>query len=357
MKVMFDHQLFSFQRYGGASKYFAHLLNAMPRGMWDTTTLFSNNEYVRDLKLFRPIHILPGLFFRGQGRIMHEMNIPFSIMKLRRGDYDVFHQTHFETYCLKPIGSKPMVTTFHDVNFSTANPNPRIVEMQIRSLRRADAIIAVSENTRRDLLATFDFVDPAKVTVIHHGMDKPVIRNAAPVFDFPYILYVGSRKAHKNFRNLQQAFIEFHRTFPDIRLVCTWRPFDAGEIDQLQRLGIADSVVHVSADEDTMNRLYRDALFYVFPSMSEGFGLPILEAWSNDCPVVLSRASCLPEIAGDAALYFNPDEPDDIAAKMIDMIQDESLRADITARGIERFRQFGWDRCAKAHIEIYKSLC
>ena len=134
LKVLFDHQLFSYQKFGGASKYFAMLLNALPKDVWETTTIFSNNEYVNHLNLFPHKSFCAKYYFRGQGRIMNELNKPYSIYRLRKHDYDVFHQTHFETYCLKCIGNKPMVTTFHDVNFSTFNPNKKIVDYQNKSL-------------------------------------------------------------------------------------------------------------------------------------------------------------------------------------------------------------------------------
>lgn len=357
MKIFFDHQLFSYQRYGGASKYFAMLLKNLPKGMWETSTLFSNNEYVRYLKLFPQINLLGNYFFRGQGRIMNELNKPYSIYRLRRKDYDIFHQTHFETYCLKSIGDKPMVTTFHDVNFSTLNPSGRIVKFQKKSLVRADKIIAISENTKNDLIRLFD-IDENKISVIYHGINGVTNSqsNGCFVIDSPYILYVGTRRNHKNFDRFIQAFALLHNDFPEIKVVCTLLPFTVEEQKLFKRLGINHNVIQFSANEEMMSSLYRNALFFVFPSLYEGFGMPILEAMSYGCPVVLSNTSCFPEIAQKAGLYFEPTEIDDIYEKMKIMVSDAALRNYYIEEGYKRVKCFSWERCAQQHIEVYKSL-
>lgn len=355
MKVLFDHQLFAYQRYGGASKYFAMLLAHMPEGSWDTTTLFSNNEYVRALDLFKVRHFLNGFYFRGQGRIMNEFNKPYSLMRLRRKDYDVFHQTHFEPYCLKAIGDKPMVTTFHDINFATLNPNPRIVEQQKKSLARADKIIAVSKNTKKDVIEMFN-LDSDKVEVVYHGIEKPHYSDDRKILDFPYVLYVGSRENHKNFKRFVDAFAVFHKKFPEIHLVCTRQPFNAVESQRLEMLGLLGCSHFISAREDVMNKLYRDAVMFVFPSLYEGFGMPILEAMVNNCPVVLADASCFPEIAADSALYFDPESIEDMSEKLIAVAQDSELRRDLINKGADRVKLFSWDNCAKGHMKVYESL-
>ena len=102
--------------------------------------------------------------------------------------------------------------------------------------------------------------------------------------------------------------------------------------------------------------LYRDASFFIFPSLYEGFGMPILEAWSCNCPVLLADASCFPEIAGDAGLYFQPTSVDDMIDKMEKALTDEELRKSLMAKGSERVKMFSWKRCANEHFAIYSSL-
>ena len=359
MKVLFDHQLFSYQRYGGASKYFAMLLNAMPREMWDTTTLFSNNEYVRNLNLFKTLHFLPNLYFKGQGRIMHELNKPYSKYRLRKHNYDVFHETHFETYCLKEIGDKPMVMTYHDVNYITINPNPELVELQKKSITRANAVIAISENTKKDILKYFD-IDERKIHVVYHGIPQifeptETLSNSEK-FDFPYILYVGTRGKHKNFQPFIKAFAEIHKFHPEVRMVCTAWPFSKEENELFKTLNILDSMVQLNADELSMNYLYQHALLFVFPSLYEGFGMPLLEAMLNRCPIASSNSSCLAEVGGEAVEYFDPNDTDSMISCVSKLIENEELRRSLIKRGCERVRAFTWEQCADKHIKVYRSL-
>lgn len=353
---MFDHQLFSYQRYGGASKYFAMLLKYLPRDVWDTTTLISNNEYVRANHLFKTIPFLPETEFPGKRRLMLDAGKPYSYMKLLRHNYDVFHQTHFEPYCLNAIGKKPMVTTFHDINFSKYTPNPKIEEYQRRSLSRADKIVAISQHTKKDLIEYFS-IQPEKIEVIYHGIEIPGGTDNSIPFDFPYVLFVGARGKHKNFNLFASAFAELHLLFPEIRLICTRGPFTQEEEIMLNQYGIRDVTKVINADEQTMNALYRHALMFVFPSLYEGFGMPILEAMANGCPTILADASCFPEIAGDAALYFNPIEKEDILSKMKLLVEDTQLRNNLIDRGNSRVKKFSWEECARKHMDVYHSLC
>jgi len=356
MKILFDHQLFSYQRYGGASKYFCELLYHLPRDIWKTTTLFSNNEYVKELKLFKSMHIL-GPFFRGQGWLMNELNKPYSFYRLlQRNKYDIFHQTHFETYCLPAIGNKPMVTTFHDVNFSTFNYDASLVRLQKKSLERADKIVAVSFNTKKDLMAYFD-IPERKIEVIYHGIElKDGFYSSERYTESPYILYVGTRNENKNFGRFIQAFALLNKRFPELKLVCTSLAFTSEELSSFHKLSIDNAVMHVAADEELMHRLYRDAELFVFPSLYEGFGLPILEAMAAHCPIVLSDTSCFPEIAKDAGAYFDPYDIDSIFGMMDKTITDSMYRKELIEKGNARVKDFSWETCARKHLELYKTL-
>jgi len=351
MKVLFDHQIFNFV-YGGASKYFAMLLANMPQGSWQTTCLLPVNEYARSLHLFKTYPYV----FRGQMRIVDYINRPYTRWRLSRGHYDVFHQTNFGTYCLKELKDKPMVTTYHDANYSTFNPQPELVELQRLSLQRADAVVAVSRNTKKDLLELFN-IDERKVHVVYHGIEQPDLsRLGQRLFDFPYLLYVGQRAPYKNFTRFVRAFAAIAHRVPDVKVVCTFFDFSSSERQLMQSLGLNDRFVHISADERQMLQLYHDAVAFVYPSLYEGFGMPILEAWCCQCPVVLSRASCFPEIAAEAGLYFDPNSEEEMSVALLRIIDDSTLHDELIRRGTERVKLFSWKQCADRHVDIYKSL-
>lgn len=356
MKIIFDHQIFSYQKYGGASKYFAELIHRLPKDCRFTTTIFSNNEYVKEYDLFQIINFFPNQWFRGQGRIMNELNKPYSLFQLYKKQYDIFHQTHFETYCLRAIGNKPMVTTFHDTNFSNYNKNDHIVNLQRKSIARANKIIAISHNTKNDLVNLFNIPED-KVEVIYHGIDhnqKRLINER--IVENPYILFVGDRAGYKNFERFVVAFSHIADKYKDLSLVCTRNKFTANEVKYFKELKIEDRIIHISASEPILTRLYQDAEMFVFPSLYEGFGMPILEAMIQECPVVLANSSCFPEIAVDSGLYFDPLNIESIYESMRKVLDDSTLKAELIEKGKERVRFFSWDKNVEQHLNLYKSL-
>ena len=352
MNILFDHQLF-YNRYGGASKYLVMLMNSMPKDSWKTTALFPINEYAGSKGLMKTYK----QHFRGQIRLTEAINNIYTNLYLRHGNYDVLHLTNFNTSCFKALGTKPMVTTFHDINLSTHLPQPEMVEKQRKTLRRANAIICISENTKRDMLNIFE-IDDRKVHVIYHGVEMPNLSllPKEKFFDFPYILYVGVRLEYKNFHRLIKAFAIIREHYPELKLVCTSFPFTDKEQEEFNKLGISEQIIHISASEEQMIRLYRDALYFIYPSIYEGFGMPILEAWSCHCPVLLSNTSCFPEIAQEAGLYFNPEDIDNIAYTMQKALDDLELRENLRRLGDKRVKLFSWKKCADEHMRVYKTL-
>lgn len=357
MRIIFDHQIFSSQQYGGVSKYFAEVIHRLPKDSWEVTAWLSNNEYSRNYHLFNHTSFLPNHMFRGKGRIMASMGKLYSLYKLRISDFDVVHQTNFDTYLFHSIKNKPMVTTYHDVNFLTDRGyNSRMIRLQKKSLERADAVIAISEHTKKDMLQYFD-ISSSKITVIHHGIDFPNISIIQErIIEKPYILYVGLRHGFKNFTKFIEAFSIIAHKYQDIQVVCTRIPFNNTELECFKRYGIIDRMKYVIADEITLNKLYQDAVCFVFPSIYEGFGMPILEAMINNCPAVISNTSCFPEIASDAALYFNPNDIEDMAHKIDMMLHSESLRQEFIIKGMARAKLFSWQKTANEHMKVYQSL-
>jgi glycosyltransferase involved in cell wall biosynthesis len=314
-----------------------------------------------------PIHDLcPSLKLKRKAFLMNTLNKPYSFYRLKRGDYDLFHQTNFETYCLHAIGKKKMVTTFHDMNltkfhemyhYNFYHPKGWMVSVQKKSIARADKVIAISQATKKDLIDYWD-INPEKIEVIHHGVDKNKIQNLPSdrIVDFPYLLFVGDRAGYKNFDRLLTAFSLLAEKNPGLKLICTGKTFDISELKHLEELKVSQNVIQISANERTMAQLYRDAEFFVYPSLSEGFGMPILEAMVYDCPVALSNTSCLPEVAGNAGLYFDPYQTDDIYLKISQLLESKDLRSTLIQLGQQRLTKFSWEKSAEEHLGVYRSL-
>lgn len=349
MKILFDHHLF-YQLYGGASKYFVKMISHLPIDSWETTVLWSTNEYARATGLFHTVKKR----FKGEDSVLERINRIYTTYEIGKGHFDVLHQTDFDNYFYKELGNKPLVVTYHDSNLSTIDPHPEIVKRQEKALRRANAIIAVSQNTKKDLLNLFD-VDEKKVHVIYHGIDIPELQRFSKerMIKEEYFLYVGRRSAYKNFKRFVTAFARFHKIYNTVKLVCTSQDFNEEELSLFSSLHLENSLVAVKATEHEMVRLYRDAISLVFPSLYEGFGMPILEAWSCRCPVILANTSCFPEIAKNAAVYFNPYSEEEMLQRMLELYENQTLRSKLVSLGDKRVLDFSWEKCANKHLHVY----
>ena len=143
---------------------------------------------------------------------------------------------------------------------------------------------------------------------------------------------------------------------PTLKIVCTGSSFSTAEREMLQKWGVANSIVHIAANDAEMASLYRHALSFVFPSLYEGFGIPILEAFSNNCPVCLSNASCFPEVAGDAAMYFEPQNAQSMYDTLKEVISSASLREELRTRGAERIQEFSLQIMVRQTCDVYRKV-
>jgi glycosyltransferase involved in cell wall biosynthesis len=237
-------------------------------------------------------------------------------------------------------------------------------------------VIAVSEFTKKDIISKFK-VDSKKVTVTYEGVanledghdslfvkkmdDKSTLLSYNIINSF--VLYVGNAYPHKNLESLLDVFFELHKKRQDLRLVLV------GKEDHFyRRLKIAAATLNLWGEniidspviftgyvpDIELDVLYRRALFYVFPSLYEGFGLPALEAMAKGCPVASSNMASLPEILGDAALYFNPNDKADIFLKLDRLYSDSDLREVLIKKGHQQIKRYSWQECARQTLEVYK---
>jgi glycosyltransferase involved in cell wall biosynthesis len=166
---------------------------------------------------------------------------------------------------------------------------------------------------------------------------------------------VGQRVRHKNFNTLFSVYCqekEIHRSF---KLVCFGGdPFTEQEQQQMASQGLMDRCLHVSGDDHTLARYYKGASALVYPSLYEGFGMPLIEAMHYGCPVIASNSSCLPEIAGNAGTLFPPQDAHALSALMKDVLFNESVAAACRAAGYVQEKKFSWDRCALETLAVYR---
>jgi glycosyltransferase involved in cell wall biosynthesis len=225
--------------------------------------------------------------------------------------------------------------------------------------RQADHVICVSENTRKDLLDLLD-VSADKVSVVHHGCSLRTgngLHSETARDREPYLLHVGLRSRYKNFRRLLEVYAGSKRLRSDFKLICFGGPpFTSEEAREMARLGIRDRVTRVAGDDSALRKLYSSAVCFVYPSLYEGFGIPVLEAMSCECPVACSRTSCLPEVAGPAAEYFDPGDCDSMQTAIEAVVYSPDRARELMNCGLVRSAQFSWDECARQTLQVYSSL-
>jgi len=278
---------------------------------------------------------------------------------------------HF-TMTQQPIRySGRKITTIHDlttVRFDNPSKNRAVFKLKQQVYKRvivsvaknSAALITPSKYIKHDV-AQYANINPGKIAVTYEAADKIT----APAQQVPrlggkrFIMYVGRATPHKNLRRLIGAFEILRKSNPDLMLVLAGK-FDSN-YHRLEALAshkrMADAVVfpgHVSEGE--LRWLYQNTEAYIFPSLSEGFGLPGLEAMIHGAPVVSSNATCLPEIYGDAAHYFDPNITYDIAQKISNVLSDRALRNQLIKKGQIQAAKYSWQIMAKQTLEIYKKL-
>lgn len=362
MKILFDHQTFSTQRYGGISRYFFNLykgFNYTPGVSSRIATLYSENEYIKAISV--PLNNSFGrkLFAGHQNRI-YRWNRRYSSLMVRKNNFDVFHPTYYDPYFLKDL-KKPIVLTVHDMIHELMatefTDNNNVIEQKKLLIDKASAVIAISEYTKSDIIKFYPEAAP-KIRVVYHGYEHQTSNKPANL-SLPerYILFVGERHFYKNFVGMVKAVAGLLNQDQSLNLICTGGGnFTADELNLFAGLNIAGQCRQVNASDAELHQLYQQATVFVFPSFSEGFGFPLLEAFTAGCPVAASNNSCFPEIGSDAAAYFNPNDAESIAETVGKLLANPTLRQSYIQKGYERLKYFSIQNCVEQTLAVYREV-
>jgi glycosyltransferase involved in cell wall biosynthesis len=389
MKVLYDHQTFSAQRYGGISRYFFELMKHYRENNSLNVQLglkYTNNDYlvnsdfkneltVVNKKYLHIRNFLPAVQFKGKGRLFRVFNKVtgniepefennlYSIKLLKEQNFDIFHPTYYNPYFLNYIQTKPFVITVYDMiheiypeYFHIADPT---WGWKRTLINKATKIIAISENTKKDILKFYD-VDESKIEVIHLNSNiKNNLDLTKEKVNLPkkYIMFVGTRVFYKNFYFFLQCAAKLIAKDKDLNIVCAGGgEFTATEDAYIDKLGLSSNIFYFDASDNNLAHLYSNAEAFIYPSMYEGFGIPVLEAYEFNCPVLCSNTSSFNEVAGDAAEYFDPKDANSMIKAIENVIYNKDRQNELITLGHKREKLFSVEKTTEKTLALYKSI-
>lgn len=264
----------------------------------------------------------------------------------------------------------PTIVTIHDTSYLYFKDEflkkdlYKLTSWTKHAIQKSVKVITVSASTKNDVLKNYH-VPTDKVQVIHNGFDKSKesYRSSDGTFSLPkspYLLYVGTIQPRKNIKTLITAFKSLHEHNPKFKLVIVGKMgWLFGDVfDYVLEQGLEDQVIFTGyVSNSQLAALYSKAECFIFPSLYEGFGIPLLEAMQHRCPVVASNAASLPEVGGDAALYFDPHDPEDIKDKIMNVMSDTKVRQTLVKKGLKRVQLFSWEKSAKETLHTLIEAC
>ncbi len=365
MKILYDYQIFTSQKYGGISRYFYELVNCFreSRGIQtDVSLVVSNNYYLSDKKNIKHINFFPNKNFIGQSEFMSVVNKQKSIVQLKKQEFDLFHPTYYNAYFLNFIKTKPFVVTVYDMIHEKFSDMFSVHDNTSKNKKllceKASKIIAISKSTKKDLVEILK-INPSKIEVVYLGNSLMVDNNAKLNIKMPskYILFVGSRGGYKNFikfiKSIAKILIEENR----LSVICIGGgKFSDNEMLLLNKLKINGRIFQYDLNDNSLALFYKNAELFVFPSLYEGFGIPILEAFACECPVVCSNTSSLPEIATDGAEYFDPYDKNSIYTAVKTVLNNKKKKKTLIKNGSNRLKCFSWKKTAEQTKRIYQMI-
>jgi glycosyltransferase involved in cell wall biosynthesis len=383
LRILYDHQVFDVQRYGGISRYFSELINELLSDEDVCVRLgmrFSSNGHISNqryagtftdrrnvwLGMGRALDMIDGASGTGAARMRRLLGIAAnnrrtSSKAIEHGDFDVLHPTYYDPYFLSHLKGRPFVLTIHDMiheRFAAGAKDDPTIARKKELATKADRIIVVSESTKRDVVEMLGIPsDKIHVTYLANSLQAPSTRTPLKGMPESYLLYVGDRRGYKSFTFMLQALDQVFARYQDLNLLCVGGPaFTETERRMIEASRGSGRIKRIHVSDDELAQLYSGALVYINPSQYEGFGLPVLEAMACRCPTLLSRVSSLPEVGGPAARYFEVNDQRSFLDALLPLLEDEELRERMKEAGVKQAAKFSWKETARRTKAVYMSL-
>jgi glycosyltransferase involved in cell wall biosynthesis len=363
MRILYDGQIYAMQTAGGINRYFANIISRLPESYNPTLTAIHQSY-----KLNYPVHPMLEVYkykrFR-PNRLSSKIEKKYFRYLSGVKKFDIAHPTYYSLLTQKDIKeySHPVVITvydmIHELFAAEIEPEGYTIEAKRKAILAAQAIICISENTKKDLLKLYPMVeDKISVTYLASEMDASLSHGAELVPSRPYYLYVGSRtSSYKNFDGLLLAFSKAVSVNPEIALCVVGSSFNSAELNLIDELKLTEHIEHYGyASDSHIAKLYRCSVAFVYPSLYEGFGIPPLEAMACGTVVIASNSSSIPEVVGDAGILFEPKATGDLADILLSLLDNSQERDRLIAKGYQRAKMFSLDKTVSQTLDVYHSV-
>lgn len=363
MRISYGPEAF-FQKYGGVTKYFLKLADGLAKKGHDVE-IVAPLFVTKGLKTVSSARI-KGLYVNAESKLslwgIRTASILTGRAAITSQRPDIFHPTYYSLLDALPSRLKTVVTVYdfvHEKFGGRSYAETKLTRLRkFATINRADLILTISENTRNDLLEFFPRINAASVVVTPLGVESNPARPASglPFKEDKILLWVGPRRRYKNFRVVVSAFrLLPKRILEGCKLVVFGgEPLTMVEIKELVASGLpVKNISQDFGDDAKLTELYCKARALLYTSKYEGFGLPILEAMAAGCPVICSSVSSMPEVAGDAALLVDPEDPEHVAAAIKELLEVDATHSRLQRRGLHRAALFSWDACVKQTERAY----
>jgi glycosyltransferase involved in cell wall biosynthesis len=362
LKVFFNYQIFYQQKYGGISNYFYHLNNSL-RDIDVQTKIIAplhKNNYIENIEngVFGKKINFPSKL----SSIVNFLNEKISKYYFNIHRPDIVHDTYYfpAKYNHDHNRQKRVCTVYDMINEKFSKKNKRENEISIlkkNTIYNSDHIFCISNQTKNDLIDLFN-IDEKKISVTYlaSSLKKKIFKNEKKKFE-DCLLFIGSRSDYKNFNNLLKAFSRSKILKNDFKILAYGgETVSKNEKNLLLSLNLINKVEFINDKNYDLSYLYQNVKALVYPSKYEGFGLPILEAMENNCPVLCSSGGSLREIGGEGLNYFDPNNTEEIQDFLEKQLYSEEKLNNFVEYGKSRYKKFSWKKCAIETLNIYKNI-
>jgi glycosyltransferase involved in cell wall biosynthesis len=369
MRVLLDPQTYNEQKFGGISRYYTELyleLNKVNGVNVESPIAYSDNLHLKEAGLFQgwkntvaESSICPKFLSKKILKKGKRKNIKNTIKAINEGNFDIFIPTYYTPYFLEHLNGKPYVLTvydmIHEIFPQYFTKDLFTVKNKKLLMEKATKIIAISESTKQDIIKIYPHIDASRIEVVYLSHSIKANEKARVSLPKKYILFVGNRSIYKNFIFFLNSVAPLLKADADLFIVAAGgNKFNAEELQLIKDLKLSGQIVQQNFEDNELATYYSNAKCFVFASEYEGFGIPVLESMACGCPVVLANHSSFPEVAGDAGVYFELHNEEDLKNKVADLLENESLRTQYVQKGLDQVKHFSWQKTASDCLKVYQ---